>query len=149
MPTSTRFAVAVHILAGLATYGDVPLNSEIIAKSANTNAAVIRRILSMLNEAGFSRAQLGQGGGAMLARPASEITLLDVYRAVEREGLFALHRSKPDAECLVGRNIQSVLEATLCKARSMMEAELAKVTIADVARDIAKRGKRSALARTT
>jgi Rrf2 family protein len=138
MPTSTRFAVAVHILAGLATCRDVPLNSASIAKSANTNAAVIRRLLCRLNEAGFSRAQLGQGGGAMLAKPACEITLLEVYRAVEREGLFTLHRSKPNADCPIGRNIQSVLEATLCKARSQMEAELAKVTIADVARDIAK-----------
>ena len=147
MPTSTRFAVAVHILAGLASNGDAPLNSEVIAKSANTNAAVIRRILSMLNEAGFSRGLLGQGGGTLLAKPASEITLLDVYRAVEREGLFALHRSKPDADCLVGRNIQSVLEATLCKVRHQMEAELAKVTIADVVRDIAKRGRRGSPAR--
>jgi Rrf2 family protein len=143
MPTSTRFAVAVHILAGLATFGDAPLNSEMLAKSANTNAAVIRRILSMLNEAGISRAQLGQGGGAMLAKPAAEITLLEVYRAVEREGLFALPRSTPSAECIIGRNIQSVLATTLCKARAQMEAELAKVTIAEVARDIAKRGRRS------
>jgi Rrf2 family protein len=142
MPTSTRFAVAVHILAGLATFGAAPLNSELLAKSANTNAAVIRRILSMLNDAGISRAQLGQRGGAMLAKPAAEITLLEVYRAVERECLFALHRSAPDADCIVGRNIQSVLETTLSKARAQMEAELAKVTIADVARDIAKRERR-------
>ena len=148
MPTSTRFAVAVHILAGLATFGEEPLNSEAIAKSANTNAVVIRRILSMLNEAGFTRAQLGQGGGALLAKPAAEITLLDVYRAVEREGLFALHRSKPNGDCMVGRNIQLVLETTLHKARTQMEAELAKVSIADIARDIAKRGRRGTGART-
>jgi Rrf2 family protein len=144
MPTSTRFAVAVHILAGLATFGDAPLNSELLAKSASTNAAVIRRILSMLNDAGISRARLGQHGGAMLAKPAAEITLLEIYRAVERDGWFALHRSAPDADCIVGRNIQAVLETTFAKARAQMEAELAKVTIADVAREIAKCERRGA-----
>lgn len=144
MPTSSRFAVAVHILAGLAIKGTEPMNSAVLAKSASTNSAVIRRLLSMLNEAGFSRAQLGTGGGALLAKPATEITLLDVYRAVEREDLFALHRSKPDADCPIGRNIQCVLENTLDKARAQMEAELAKVSIADVARDIMRRSRRPA-----
>lgn len=144
MPTSSRFAVAVHILAGLAMSAEEPINSELLAKSCSTNSAVIRRILSKLNEAGISRAQLGQGGGALLAKPADEITLLDVYRAVEREGLFALHRSKPDAECPIGRNIQAVLSTTLSKACAQLEAELAKVTIADIARDIGKRNRRAA-----
>ena len=70
MPTSSRFAVAIHILAGLTLHSGEPLPSEIIAKSAHTNPAVIRRLLSMLNRAGLTSAQLGQGGGALLARPA-------------------------------------------------------------------------------
>jgi Rrf2 family protein len=142
MPTSTRFAVAVHILAGLATHEGEPLPSEVLARSASTNPAVIRRILSMLNEAGFSRSQLGQGGGALLAKPADSITLLDVYRVVEKDCLFALHRTKPDEDCMVGRHIQPVLQATLDRAMDALEAELERVTVADVARNIARRDRR-------
>lgn len=143
MPTSTRFAVAVHILTGLAIHEGTPLPSESIAESASTNPAVIRRLLSMLNQAGFSRSQLGKGGGALLAQPADSITLLDVYRVVERENLFALHRTKPDQDCLVGRHIQPLLKTTMNKATGALEAELARVTVADVARSIKRRDRRT------
>jgi len=144
MPTSSRFAVAVHILATLAMHKDQPVPSELIAKSASTNPAVIRRLLSMLNAAGFSQSQLGQGGGALLARPPETISLLDVYRAVENERLFALHRTEPDQDCPVGRHIQPVLQSTIGRALTALEDELAKVTIADVARDIRKMARRTA-----
>jgi Rrf2 family protein len=144
MSTSSRFAVAVHILSGLTMHDGEPLASDVVAKSASTNPAVIRRLVSMLNEAGLSRSVLGQGGGAILAKPAKEITLLDVFRAVESEELFALHREKPDQECVVGRYIQPALRRTIDKALSAMEAELNKVTIADVVRDIKKMDKRAA-----
>ena len=93
MPTSSRLAVAVHTLATLALHKGEPVRSEVIAKSASTNPAVIRRLLSMLNAAGLSQSQLGQGGGSLLAQPPEAISLLDVYKAVENEQLFALHRT--------------------------------------------------------
>ena len=136
MPTSSRFAVAVHILTAVAIHKDQPVTSELMAKSASTNPAVIRRILSMLNQAGLSRALLGQGGGALLARPAESISLLEVYRAVESEELFALHRSQPSPECPVGRSIQPILNAIFHKAQHALESELAKVSIAEVTRDV-------------
>jgi Rrf2 family protein len=139
MPTSSRFAVAVHILTSLATHEGEPVPSEVIAKSASTNPAVIRRILSMLNNAGFARSQLGQGGGALLARPAKNISLLDVYSAVESDALFALHRTLPDQDCAVGRHIQPILQSTMDKAVAAMKTELGKVTVADVARSVARR----------
>ncbi len=141
MPTSSRFAVAVHILTALAMRKSEPITSETIAKSASTNPAVIRRLLSMLNDAGISRAQLGQGGGALLARAPEDISLLDVYRAVEREALFALHRTEPCQDCMVGRNIQAVLNVTLDRALQALESELAKVSIADMARNIGRRSR--------
>lgn len=138
MPSS-RFAVAVHILSGLAIHEGEPLTSEVIARSAHTNPAVIRRILSMLNRAGLSTSQLGQGGGALLARPAENITLLDVYRAVENQPLFPLHRASPDQDCVVGRHIQASLQPALGRAVQAMETELDKTTVADMVRDITER----------
>jgi Rrf2 family protein len=142
MPTSSRFAVAVHALATLALHKGQPVRSESIAKSASTNPAVIRRLLSMLNAAGISQAQLGQGGGALLARPPESISLLDVYKAVESEQLFAMHRTEPLETCTVGRHIQAVLQGTVDRAQQAMEDELAGVSVADVARDIQKLARR-------
>ncbi|EJT05354.1 Rrf2 family transcriptional regulator [Rhizobium sp. CCGE 510] len=140
MPTSTRFVVAVHTLAILAINEGRPVRSEDLAFSVNTNPTVIRSLLSGLADAGFTTAQLGAGGGALLAKKPSHIALLDVYRAVEDSELFSMHRSPPNSVCLVGRNIQNVLRPTLDKAQAALEAELAQVTVADIAADIAQRG---------
>src|SRR3954467_6603832 len=117
MPTSTRFAVAVHILTGLAVSDGKPLRSEDLAWSANTGAVVIRGLLSRLSEAGLTRSQLGAGGGAMLARPPEAIRLLDVYNAVEDMELFSVHRTPPCKSCAVGGNILDALQPTLDRAR--------------------------------
>ncbi len=59
---------------------------------------------------------------------------------MEQGDLFALHRSEPSKVCMVGKNIQTVLSPSLDKARKAMERELAGVSIADVMRDVQKRG---------
>lgn len=139
MASNSRFVVAVHALAALAINAGRPVRSEDLAFSANTNATVIRALLSRLAEAGLTTAQLGAGGGALLARPAQEIRLLDVYRAVEDSEFFAMHRSRPSDICVVGRSIQDVLRPVLGTAQSALEAELAKVSVADIASEIAHR----------
>ena len=137
MTISSRFAVAVHVLALLATGRGEPRTSEYVARSVNTNPAVVRRILSMLARAGLTRSRFGSGGGSMLARPASEITLRDVYRAVEcEERLFSLHHEPPSHKCPVGRNIERVLERATGAAQTALEEQLATRTVADVMEEI-------------
>jgi Rrf2 family protein len=136
LPTSTRFAVAVHILAALAINEGNAVRSEQLASSASTNPTVIRRILSMLAEAGLTSSQLGYGGGATLAKPADQITLLNVFQAVEEPNIFEMHRTPPDKNCFVGRHIQQVLTQSTTKAQQALLTELSKTTIASVAEDI-------------
>ncbi len=132
MPVSSRFAVAIHILALLDNGAGEPVTSEWIARSVNTNPAVIRRILSMLARAGITTSRLGTGGGALLARPVSQVTLLEVYRAVEEGGLFALHNEPPSQACPIGRHIQTALDGAICAAQRALEKELDGRTVADV-----------------
>lgn len=141
MPTSSRFVVAVHALAAMAVSDGTPMRSADLAGSASTSAVVIRGLLSRLHQAGLTTSQLGAGGGALLAKPAAGIRLLDVYMAVEDTRLFTLHRLQPMDRCAVGGNIQDALRPVLDRAMAAMEAELAQVTIADVAADVARLGK--------
>jgi Rrf2 family protein len=141
MPTSSRFVVAVHALVALAVSGDKPLRSEDLAYSASTSPVVIRGLFSRLSSAGLTTSQLGAGGGALLAKPAEEVRLLDVYRAVEDTQLFTLHRTPPPPDCAVGGNIMDALQPTLARAREAFEAALAGVTIADLAADVARLGR--------
>ncbi|CAM2922305.1 Rrf2 family transcriptional regulator [Paenibacillus sediminis] len=139
MAISSRLSVAIHILALLEVNKGTRMTSEFIASSVNTNAVVVRRIMGMLNKAGLVTTNPGVAG-ASLTRPISQITLLDVYRAVEGEGcdhLFSIHE-KPNPKCLVGRNIQGALESKYSQAQSAMENELQKITMDQVVMDILK-----------
>jgi Rrf2 family protein len=129
---SSRMAVAVHILAYLAWKREEPSTSEKLAVSVNTNPVVVRRIMGSLREAGLVQAQPGAGGGSMLVRDPAQITLLEVYRAVEDgEDLFALH-ADPCRNCGIGSNIRDVLQGVFCRAHDAMQGVLREVTIADV-----------------
>jgi Rrf2 family protein len=136
MIKSSRFVIAVHVMALLAYGKGQAMTSEFMAGSVNTNAVVIRRILALLSKAGLVVTQEGAKGGARLARPAKEIDLLAVYKAVESGGLFALHPQSPNRACPVGCNIQAALEPTLDAAEVTMEETLAKTTVADVVRQL-------------
>ncbi|HEX4607421.1 MAG TPA: Rrf2 family transcriptional regulator [Urbifossiella sp.] len=128
--------IATHTLALLAHGGGEPLTSDWIAGSVNTNPVVVRRILALLARAGLVATQEGAKGGARLARPAAEIDLLAVYRAVEEGDLFATHPKPPNPDCRVGCNIQAALTPTLDAAEAAMAASLAKTTVADVVRRV-------------
>jgi Rrf2 family protein len=148
MPHSSRFAVAIHLLAlARVAKGDsvgIPITSEQMAESVNTNPVVIRRILGTLREAGLVASQPGPGGGWRLSRTPGEITLRDVYRAVESEPLFALPRREPNAECTVGRELPGVLETCFRHAEAALEAQLAEVSLADVIDSVMSGDRRAA-----
>ena len=136
--SSSRFAVAIHILTLLTQEPDVPATSEYIASSVNTTPGVIRRTLGGLRRAGLVRSQGGVGGGWRLARDAEAITLRDVYRAVEEEdeAVFPLHHRPPNPNCPVGRHIQRALAVHFAAATRALEDELARRTVADVLREV-------------
>jgi Rrf2 family protein len=132
MQTSSRFAVAVHMLALMAAAEDEPIKSDQMASSVNTNPVVIRRILCSLSRAELVISQTGATGGSRLARKAGQISLLDVYRAVEEGGVFALHRQSPSRHCFVGGAIEAVLNDVLDEVNLAVERALAKTTIEQI-----------------
>jgi Rrf2 family protein len=139
---NTRFAVAVHVLTLLEQSRGEPLTSEYLASSVNTNPSLIRRLLSQLARAGLTTSQMGSGGGALLAKPADSITLLDAYRAMDDDGGVIPMHPAPNPNCPVGRNIQGVLETRFDAAERAMEQELARTTIAELTGDLIRRNRR-------
>ena len=136
MSTSSRFAVAVHVLALMAATGDEPVKSESVALSVNTNPVVIRRILCALAQARLVTSQTGAAGGSRLARKPNQITLLDVYRAVEKGDAFLLHRQPPNRHCPIGMNIETVLAGILEEVNAAVERVLAKITVEQVLQSV-------------
>jgi Rrf2 family protein len=129
---NSRFAVSVHILAYLVYRAGAAVPSSEIAGSVDTNPVVIRRLLSALVKAGLVYAQKGVTGGFSLSRSATRISLLDIYRAAEPDPNHGLNRFAPNHRCPVGAKIEDVLATVFAKAQAGMEAELARVTLAEV-----------------
>ena len=147
MSTSSRFAIAVHVLTLMAWSDDEPLKSEHIAGSVNTHPVVIRRMLCELAQGKLVTSQTGSAGGSRLARKPEQITLLDVYRTVESAGVFALHRHEPNRRCQVGASIAPVLEGVRGEVDLAIEQVLAGITIDDVVVRLKPRVRRSAIRR--
>lgn len=119
MRFSSRLPIAAHILLCIAVFHDRhKITSTFLAGSVGVNPVVIRNTLGQLKAAGLIHVEAGVGG-ASLARPPADITLLDVFRAVEEvEPLFNFHES-PNPDCSVGRNIHRILDG---KFRAMEDA---------------------------
>ena len=141
---NTRFAVAAHILTFLRTQDGEPATSELIASSVNTNPSLIRRLLSQLAKARLTTSQMGTGGGALLAQRGDQITLLDVYRAVDEDiDVIPIHQG-PNPKCPVGREIAAVLQTHIAAAERALFDELAGTTVADLATGVIQRTRRRA-----
>lgn len=140
MSISSRFAVGIHILTLLEINKEGVNSSEYIASSVNTNPAVIRKITGMLKNADLVKVRPGIAG-AEPARDLSEISLLDVYKAVnvvQENELFSVHNN-PNPDCPVGRNIQDTILPLFSIAQVALEKALENVTIEDVVLDIIKK----------
>jgi len=141
---TSRFTMAVHALGMLACEdGRCPgkvMTSEAIARSVNTNAVVVRRVLADLRRAGLVETRRGVGGGVALAKPAAKITLRCVWEALEGgEQLFARHPAGPNPRCPVGLAVADYLEGLYGEAEDLLKASLGKVTLAGLQRDIVAR----------
>ena len=137
MQISSRFTIAVHVLLCIETFkNDYKVTSDFLASSVNVNPVVIRRLLQQLKKAGIVTVMRGTGG-TDTARPTDEITLLDIYHAVEcveNGELFHFHEN-PNPNCPVGKNIHRILDDKLTQVQTAMEQELASITLADVKQD--------------
>lgn len=140
MQISSRFTMAVHIFSCINTFEkENKITSDFLAGSINVNPVIIRKLLSQLKAAGLVNVQRGSGG-ASVAKPLEEITLLDIYNAVEcidNGELFHFHEGS-NKECPVGRNIHLILDDKLQRVQKAMEREMEKITLSDIIRDTQK-----------
>ena len=129
MQFSSRLTIATHILLCIEIFKkDYKVTSNFLAGSLNVNPVIVRNVLGQLSSAGIVEIKAG-GGGADLSKSPEEVTLLDIFKAVEKEeSLFHFHEN-PNPECPVGRNVHSVMDAKLDSIQSAMENEMKSITL--------------------
>lgn len=130
---------AVH----LAAHPGRPQTNQQIADATRVPAGYLSKVLQSLGRAALVRAQRGVGGGFTLARPARDITVLDVVNAVDPmqrivecplglkahgTNLCPLHRKLDDALALVEDALRSASIADLLQTPGR-SSPLCKVSV--------------------
>jgi len=137
---TTSVEYAIHGLLWLVGNGDKPLSSRDIADLQVISPSFLAKIFPKLEKAGIVAASEGVRGGYRLARPADQITFLDIVDAIEGEKpLFDCQRvrgrcavfgdSAPDW-ALAGT---CAVHAVMLQAEEAMRQALAAQTLGDVA----------------
>lgn len=137
MQFSIRLNLASHILLYLAEYQDQQkVTSEVLSDTTGVNAVNVRKTLGLLKAAGIVEVRTGVGGAHLTRKPA-EITLADIFDAVEdqKEQLFPMH-ANPNRNCPVGRSIYSVMDARIKVLEDTMHNEMAQMTLQQMQDDM-------------
>jgi Rrf2 family protein len=136
MALNTQFSIATHIMASLGFASGAEVNSAVIAGSVNTSSSFVRRTLAKLSKAGLVETTTGKRGACWLARPARDISLLEIYRAVDAPKAFAIHQYPVERRCTVSCNIKSALRRVLDETQKALEQRLSRISLAQVISDL-------------
>jgi Rrf2 family protein len=129
MRVSAKADYAVRAGAELAAAGEGPVKGERLADAQDIPLQFLEHILLELKHHGIVRARRGAKGGYWLARPADEVTIADVVRAVEGP-IADVQSTPPEAIEYQGNSehLREVWVAVRASLRSVLEA----VTLADL-----------------
>ncbi len=130
MRISAKADYALRAAAELATAGGGPVKGEQLAARQDIPPKFLENILGDLRHAGLVRSQRGADGGYWLQRPAAEITLAEIVRAVEGP-LATVRGQRPEDVAYTGAAEQ--LQRVWIAVRHNLRDVLEEVTVADVA----------------
>lgn len=130
MRVSAKADYAVRAAVELAASGDDgPIKGERLADAQDIPLQFLEHILLDLKHSGIVRARRGARGGYWLARPADDITIADVIRAVE--GPIAHVQSAPPDQIEYRGNAEHLRDVWVA-VRANLRAVLESVTLADL-----------------
>jgi Rrf2 family protein len=131
MQISIKCSVAVHCLIFIhEAKGIAKVTSNLLAQSTGSNPVVIRNILSTLKKAGLITVPRGTGGAELCADPA-QITLYQIYSALEPDGVTSIIGIHPcdGRPCPVAQNIRKVLEPPYHKIEDAVKNTMEEITL--------------------
>jgi Rrf2 family protein len=130
MRVSAKVDYALRAVIELAAADAVPVKGERIAQAQEIPLKFLENILGDLRHAGIVGSQRGVEGGYWLARPAEELTVAEVVRAVE--GPIANVRGVGPDQVEYAGSAERLREVWIA-VRANLRAVLERVTIAELA----------------
>lgn len=129
-----RFAISMHILTLLAKANGEWLTSDFIAGSININPVLVRKEISNLRNNGLVISREGKNGGSLLAKPAQQIRVSNVFLATRQGSFLGTARNMPNPDCPVGKQINRHLDNLYEEAENALIQKLGDSTLADFSR---------------
>ena len=136
MSKDRSLSTAIHILTILAYRDPELMSSETMALGLKTNPGLVRRVLSKLSDKGLVVSIKGKGGGNRLAKPASKISLEEIYLAIKDGPLFGSFDKEPFQACKVSCNIGDVLTSVYEEVEGGLLDKMKKVKLSRIMNDI-------------
>lgn len=129
-----KFSQALHMLVYISeTTGTA--TSPALAESVGTNPSHIRKISGLLKDAGIVESRQGRSGFT-LGRPKTQITLAEVYTAVNRDKHLLHIHEDPNPECPIGQHISDVLQPTFDDLERRLLTALGTRTLDDLIKSL-------------
>ena len=132
MKQNVQLARLTHILIHMGV-SEERESSETIGQKLNINPILVRRMLGILRTEGLVRSTLGRAGCWELKRALTDLTILDVQKALNRGLIIEAGFSDDQPNCQVERVANAFLERAFTIAENTLCLELSKLTLADLA----------------
>src|SRR3954454_8274861 len=131
MRVSAKTDYALRAMVELAAAdSDTPVKGERLATSQSIPLRFLENILLTLRHAGIIESRRGAHGGYRLAKPADEITLADVIRAIDGP-LAGVSGQRPETLAFTG--FSAPLLDVWIAVRAALRGVIEQTTVADVA----------------
>lgn len=141
MRIDTKCSIGIHCMILIAVYGDkCKLTSNIISRSTGCNDVIIRNILGKLKKVGLIDIARGVGGTTM-NRNLSEISIWDIYSALEEKNpdeIIGIHPN-PFKQCPVGHSIEEILKEPYQSIGEAIIREMKKYTLDKIVEEFYRR----------
>lgn len=140
MKISTKSRYGLRTLVDLAVHStgeQVPL--VLIAKRQNLSVNYLEQVFALLKKANIVKSVKGAQGGYILAKPAAEITVGDIIRAIEGEILSVEEEARKNESSLIYQNMQACLQKEVWdKITESVNEAVDKMTLEDLTKDYQK-----------
>lgn len=139
MKFSHKLSDAVHLLAYIEIFPDDDLSSRAIARSIVTNPSMVRSLMMDLRKAGLLKTKQGSAEPELAKQP-EEISLYDIFAAVDMDHHLLHVDEDTEQKCPVGGNIQTPLVKAYAEVEEAAFAKMREISLQEIVDQIKEAG---------
>ena len=139
MKFSHKLSDAVHLLAYIEIFPDDDLSSRAIARSIVTNPSMVRSLMMDLRKAGLLKNKQGSAEPELAKKP-EEISLYDIFAAVDMDHHLLHVDEDTEQKCPVGGNIQGPLAKAYAEVEEAAFAKMREISLQEIVDQIKEAG---------